>query len=74
VHYTGVRADGDPITFATVQAKARTVLGLSATHALSANWSIGVKANDLTGKHSPEVLGYTPPPPTVMFTLRGQWQ
>ena len=74
LHYTGVRADGDPITFATVQARARTVLGLSATHALSTNWSIGVKANDLTGKHAPEVLGYTPPPPTVMFTLRGQWQ
>ena len=74
LHYTGARADGDPITFATVQARARTVLGLSATHALSPNWTIGVKASNLTDTHTPEVLGYTPPPPTVMLTLRGQWQ
>jgi len=74
LHYTGARADGDPITFATVQAKARTVLGLSATHALSPHWTFGVKADDLTGMHTPEVLGYTPPPPIVLLTLRGQWQ
>ena len=65
VHYTGARADGDPITFATVQAKARTVLDLTASHPLSANWTIGMKAANLTGIHTPEVLGYTPPPPTV---------
>ena len=74
LHYTGPRADGDPITFATVRAKARTVLGLTASHALSPNWSIGVKASNLTGKHDPEVLGYTPPPPTVLVSLHGQWQ
>ncbi len=74
LHYTGARADGDPITFATVQAKARTVLGLSTQHALSPNWTIGLKADNLTGTHTPEVLGFTPPPPTVLLTLRGQWQ
>lgn len=74
LHYTGVRSDIDPVTFATVQAKARTVLGLSTWHPLSPNWSIGLKADNLTGTHTPEVLGYTPPPPTVLFTLRGQWQ
>jgi len=74
LHYTGPRADGDPITFATVQAKARTVLGLTATHALSKDWSIGVKADDLTGTRSPEVLGYTPPPRQVIVSLHGQWQ
>ena len=74
LQYTGRRADGDPITFATVQAKARTVLGLTASHALSPDWSIGVKASNLTGRHDPEVLGYTPPPPTVLVSLHGQWQ
>jgi vitamin B12 transporter len=74
LHYTGARADIDPVTYATVTAKARTVLGLSASHALSPNWSIGIKADDLTGTHTPEVLGYTPPPSTVQFTVRGQWQ
>lgn len=74
LQYTGPRADGDPITFATVKARARTVLGLTASHALSPNWSIGVKAGNLTGRHDPEVLGYTPPPPTVLVSLHGQWQ
>ena len=74
LHYTGKRADGDPITFATVQAKARTVLALSASHALSPNWTLGVKADNLTGAHTPEVLGYTPPPPTVLVSLTGHWQ
>jgi vitamin B12 transporter len=74
LHYTGVRNDIDPVTFATVQAKARTVLGLTTSHALSPDWSIGLKADNLTGTHTPEVLGYTPPQTTVMFTVRGQWQ
>jgi vitamin B12 transporter len=74
LHYTGVRPDLDPATFATVQAKARTSLGLSTQHALSPNWSIGLKADNLTGSHTPEVLGYTPPPTTILVTLRGQWQ
>jgi len=74
VQYTGRRADADPLTFATVQAKSRTSLGLTASRALSPNWSIGVKASNLTDTKVPEVLGYTPPRPTVIFSLHGQWQ
>jgi len=74
LQYTGVRADVDPVSFATVNAKARTALGLTASHALSPEWSIGVKAGNLTDKHVPEVLGYTPPQPTVTVSLHGQWQ
>ena len=74
LQYTGPRADGDPITFATVKAKARTVLGLTASHALSPNWALGVKAGNLTGRRDPEVLGYTPPPPLVLVSLHGHWQ
>jgi len=74
VQYTGRRADADPLTFATVQAKARTSLALTASRALSPNWSIGVKASNLTDTKVPEVLGYTPPQPTVIFSLHGQWQ
>jgi vitamin B12 transporter len=74
LHYTGARPDLDPASFATVQAKARTSLGLSAQHALSPNWTVGLKADNLTGTHTPEVLGYTPPPRSLLATLRGQWQ
>jgi outer membrane cobalamin receptor len=74
VRYNGVRADADPATFATVQAKARTTLGLSTQHALSPTWTIGLKADNITNTKKPEVLGYTAPPPSVMFTVRGQWQ
>jgi vitamin B12 transporter len=74
LRYNGVHADADPSTFQTAQAKARTTLGLSAQHALSPNWRIGVKADNITNTRTPEVLGYTAPPPSVMFTLRGQWQ
>ena len=55
------------------QAKARTTLGLSAEHALSPNWTIGAKVNNLTNSRTPEVLGYTPPPRDVLVTLRGTW-
>jgi len=74
LHYTGARPDLDPTTFATVQAKARTSLGLSASRALSPNWTLALKADNLTDRRTPEVLGYTPPQPTVQFALRGQWQ
>ena len=74
VRYNGRRSDIDPVTFATVQAKARTTLGLSAQHALSPNWTIGAKVDNLTNTPTPEVLGYTAPKRTVMLTLRGHWQ
>ena len=74
VRYNGRRDDIDPVTFATVQAKARTTLGLSTQHALSPNWTIGAKVDNLTNTRTPEVLGYTAPKRTVLFTLSGNWQ
>ena len=74
LRYNGRRADIDPVTFDTVQAKARTTLGLSTQHALSPNWSIGAKMDNVTNSRTPEVLGYTAPKRTVLFTLRGNWQ
>ena len=74
VRYNGRREDIDPVTFATVQAKARTTLGLSTQHALTPNWTIGAKVDNLTNTRTPEVLGYTPPRRTVLLTLRGSWQ
>jgi outer membrane cobalamin receptor len=74
VRYNGRRADIDPVTFATVDAKARTTLGLSTQHALSTNWTIGAKIDNVFNTPTPEVLGYTPPKRTVLFTLRGNWQ
>ncbi len=74
LRYNGKRADVDPVTFATVNASSRTTLGLSTQHALSPNWSIGAKMDNVTNAHAPEVLGYTAPKRTVLFTLRGNWQ
>jgi len=74
LRYNGRRADIDPVTFDTVQAKARTTLGLSTQHALSPNWRIGAKMDNVTNSRTPEVLGYTAPKRTVLFTLRGNWQ
>ena len=74
LRYNGKRADIDPVTFETVDANARTTLGLSTQHALSQGWSIGAKMDNVTNSHTPEVLGYTAPKRTVLFTLRGTWQ
>ena len=73
-HYNGRRSDVDPVTFATVQAKARTTLGLSTQHALTPNWTLGAKIDNLTNTSTPEVLGYTAPKRTWLVTLRGNWQ
>ncbi|MCK9689123.1 TonB-dependent receptor plug domain-containing protein [Scleromatobacter humisilvae] len=74
LHYDGRRFESDPVTFATVQAKARTTLGLSTQHALSENWSIGAKVDNVANNRTPEVLGYTAPRRTLLVTLRGHWQ
>ena len=74
LRYNGRRSDIDPVTFATVDAKARTTLGLSTQHALTASWTIGAKVDNVTNTRTPEVLGYTAPMRTVMMTLRGSWQ
>ena len=74
VRYNGRRSDIDPVTFDTVEAKARTTLGVSTQRALSKEWTVGVKVDNLTGSRTPEVLGYTAPRRTVLFTLRGNWR
>ena len=74
VRYNGRRSDIDPVTFATVQAKARTTLGVSTQHALTKDWTVGVKVDNLVNTRTPEVLGYTAPRRTVLFTLRGNWR
>ncbi|HEX7640081.1 MAG TPA: TonB-dependent receptor, partial [Burkholderiaceae bacterium] len=74
VRHAGRHLDVDPVTFADVEARSRTTLGLSAQHALSPEWTLGVKVDNATNTHAPEVLGYTAPPREVLFTLRGHWR
>ena len=74
VRYTGKRLDTDPITFGSTDAPARTIVGLTASHPLSPDWTIAVKADNLFNNRSPEAVGYTAPSRSLMFTLRGQWR
>jgi vitamin B12 transporter len=74
VRYAGRHLDADPVTFGNVEAKARTTLGLSTQHALSPNWTLGAKVDNVTNTRTPEVLGYTAPRREVLVTLRGAWQ
>jgi vitamin B12 transporter len=74
MRFTGPHADIDPITFATVEAPSRYVFGLSAQHPLSPNWTIAAKVDNLFDSRTPEVLGYTAPPRSILLQLRGQWQ
>ena len=72
--YTGKRLDSDPVTFGTTTAPARTVVGLTASHPLSPNWTIAAKVDNLFDNRSPEAVGYNVPGLGVLFTLRGQWR
>jgi vitamin B12 transporter len=72
--YTGPHADIDPVTFAPVEAPSRWVFGLSAQHALSPEWTIAVKVDNLFDSRTQEVLGYTAPPRSILLQLRGHWQ
>jgi len=74
LRYTGMRADVDPVTFATVNAPSRTLVGLSAQRRLSPDWTFGVTIDNAANSRVPETLGYTAPPREILFTLRGQWQ
>jgi vitamin B12 transporter len=74
VRFVGQHLDVDPVSYADVTAKQRTTLGLSTQHALTKAWTAGVKVENVTNSRTPEVLGYTAAPRTVMFTLRGNWQ
>ena len=73
VQYMGPHHDYDPISFGDTISRARTTLGLSAQHALSPEWTIGVKVNNLANSTAPVVYGYTAPPREVLGTLRGTW-
>jgi len=73
LRYVGARQDVDPVSTLTVRAPARATLGLSIQHALTAGWTLGAKIENLANSRTPEVLGYTAAPRTLLFTLRGQW-
>ena len=74
VRYTGRRLDSDPITFDNIHLPARTVVGLTTSHALSPDWSVAVKLDNVFDNRTAEVAGYAPPGTSLLFTLRGQWQ
>ena len=73
VQYMGPHHDYDPVSGGDTISRARTTLGLSAEHALSPNWTIGAKVNNLANSTAPVVYGYTAPPREVLGTLRGTW-
>jgi len=73
VQYMGPHHDYDPATFGDIRSPARTTLGLSAEHALSPNWTIGVKVDNAANSTVPVVYGYSAPPREVLGTLRGSW-
>lgn len=72
--YTGRRLDGDPVTFANIYVPARTVVGLTTSHALSTNWSVAAKLDNLFSNRTAEVAGYATPGSSLLLTLRGQWK
>jgi outer membrane receptor protein involved in Fe transport len=74
LRYTGVRPDIDPVTFAIVDAPARTLVGLSVQRKLTPHWTLGLKVDNAADSRVPEVLGYTAAPREFLVTLRGQWQ
>ncbi len=73
VHHMSSHHDYDPLTFGDTTTRGRTTLGLSAQHALSPNWSVGLKVDNATNTPAPVVFGYTAPPREVVATLRGSW-
>jgi vitamin B12 transporter len=73
LHHMGPHHDVDPATFGDTKTRARTTLGLSAEHALSPNWTLGLKVDNATNATAPVVVGYTAPPREVLATLRGSW-
>ena len=73
VQHMGPHHDYDPLTGGDTVSRARTTLGLSAEHALSPNWTIGAKVNNLANSTAPVAYGYTAPPREVLGTLRGTW-
>ena len=74
MRHTGKRLDTDPVTFGDADNSARTTLDLSLSRELVPGWRLGVKLDNATGTDTPEVLGYTAPPRSVMVSLQGRWR
>ena len=74
LRYTGKRADVDPVTFASVDAAARTTVGLSTQHAIAPGWTAAFKVDNVANTRTPETLGYTAPPRQFLVTLTGNWK
>ena len=73
VNRMGPHHDYNPADGGDVVSRARTTLGLSAEHALSPNWTLGLKVDNATNSTAPVAVGYNPPPREVLATLRGSW-
>lgn len=73
VNHMGPHHDYDPASGGDTTSRARTTLGLGAEHALSPNWTLGVKVDNATNTATPVAVGYTSPPREVLGTLRGSW-
>jgi len=71
LRHTGARLDTDPVTFADADNPARTTLGVTVARALSAQWRVMLKLDNLAGSTRPEVLGYTAPPRSALLSLQG---
>jgi vitamin B12 transporter len=71
LRYTGPRLDTDPVTSADAMTPSRTTLDLSASLALSPQWRLIARLENVTGSRAPEVLGYTSAPRSARLTLHG---
>lgn len=74
VRHTGRRLDTDPATFGDADNPARTTVDLSLSRELAAGWRLGLKLDNATGTDTPEVLGYTAPPRSVLVSLQARWR
>ncbi len=74
LRHTGKRLDTDPLTFGNADNPSRTTLDLSLSREIVPGWRLGVKVDNATGSDTPEVLGYTAPPRSVMMSLQGRWR
>jgi vitamin B12 transporter len=66
--HTGARFDSD---FSDARSPSRRTLDAAVSMRLAANWSLGLRAENLGGTDVPEVRGYTAPPRAFSLTLRG---
>jgi vitamin B12 transporter len=74
LRYTGKRLDTDPVTFTDATNPSRTTLDISASRALTPQWRLAMKLDNITAEKRPEVLGYTAPPRALLVSLQGTWR